>query len=268
MKIHFFGLSCFLIENKKGYRVLVDPFNDAPEWSLGIKFPKTFQNKPMGANIVLSTEPDADHTHSPGDFLEKAPKKTKPNSNPFPGLDLRGAVIYEFNGDVNIAYSYTIDGIRLAHFGDNAHILTKEQLKEIGKPDVIFMSAPKAQSEENPESLEITRKNIKSLKPKVVIWAHHLAPIGMPKLENTIQLRKFFRRFLAVNAKANKNYTGSESFLELCNILENSYILNNEYKGKITGKNFVSITPSLLKKHNKKPLSLLFKSMVAKPVKS
>jgi len=35
MKITYFGLSSFLIENDKGYRVLVDPFNDSPEWTLG-----------------------------------------------------------------------------------------------------------------------------------------------------------------------------------------------------------------------------------------
>ncbi len=34
MKIHYVGLSCFLIENHKGFRILVDPFDDAPELML------------------------------------------------------------------------------------------------------------------------------------------------------------------------------------------------------------------------------------------
>jgi L-ascorbate metabolism protein UlaG (beta-lactamase superfamily) len=42
MTITYIGLSCFLIENKQGYRILVDPFNDSPEWILGPKFPKEF----------------------------------------------------------------------------------------------------------------------------------------------------------------------------------------------------------------------------------
>ncbi len=61
MKIHFIGLSSFLIENNSSYRILIDPFNNAPEWSLGLSFPDTFDGKPLGANIVLMSEPDADH---------------------------------------------------------------------------------------------------------------------------------------------------------------------------------------------------------------
>ena len=267
MKIYYFGLSCFLLENEKGYRILVDPFNDAPEWSLGLKFPKQFKNKPMGANIVLSTEPDADHAYSPGDFLELAPKKTRPNSNPFPDLNLKGTVIYEFNGDVNIAYSYTVDGIRLAHFGDNSHILTKEQLEEIGNPDIIFMSPPKANSEEHPQSLDITRKNIKLLKSKIVIWAHHLAPSRMPAHNNKEQLREFFVKFFKKNASTNKAYKDEKSFMELYYILENALILNKEYDGINLNKNFISFTAKLIKKYDNKPSTLLFKSMVAELVK-
>jgi hypothetical protein len=104
MTITYVGLSCFLIENKHGYRIVVDPFNDSSEWTLGPSFPREFKGKPFGANIVLMSEPDADHAYAPGDWLESAPE-TKPNSNPFPGLDLRGTVVYEWNGDLNVAYS-------------------------------------------------------------------------------------------------------------------------------------------------------------------
>src|SRR6185369_14029047 len=123
MTITYIGLSCFLVENEQGFRILVDPFNDDPEWILGPRFPKEFRGEPLGANIVLMSEPDADHAYAPGDWLAYAPK-TKPNSNPFPDLNLRGRVVYEWNGDLNIAYSYTIDGVRCTHLADNAHVLT------------------------------------------------------------------------------------------------------------------------------------------------
>src|SRR3990167_1816630 len=145
MKIHHIGLSCFLIKNKQGFRILVDPFNDAPEWRLGPLFPAEFQGKPFGANIVLMSEPDADHAYAPGDWLQKAPV-TAPGSDPFPDLNLRGTIVHEYNGDVNIAWHYTVDGLRLAHFADNAHVLTDEQLKEIGAPDIIFISPPKTEN--------------------------------------------------------------------------------------------------------------------------
>lgn len=259
MKIYYIGLSCFLIENENGFLILVDPFNDAPEWILGPSFPKEFQGKPFGANIVLMSEPDADHAYAPGNWLQNAPK-TKPNSNPFPNLDLRGTVVYEYNGDVNVAWHYTVDGLRLAHFGDNSHILTKEQLNEIGAPDIIFMSPPKT---EDKKALEVTRKNIELLKPKIVIWAHHITPKNLPKDDNTENLRKFFVDYFKNNASTNVGYKDEKSFMELCYILENAIELNKEYSGIVVDEPLLKIDDELLSKSKNKPVSILFKSMLA-----
>ncbi|MDD5437743.1 MAG: MBL fold metallo-hydrolase [Patescibacteria group bacterium] len=259
MKIHFLGLSAFLIENKKGFRVLVDPFNDAPEWSLGPKFPKKFKGKALGANLVLMTEPDADHAYAPGNLLHNAPK-TKPNSNPFPDLNLRGTVVYEYNGDLNVAWHYTIDGLRLAHFGDNSYVFTKEQLKEIGHPDIIFISPPKV---DNKAVLDLTRKNIEQLKPKVVIWAHHLAPKKLPKANDVAALRKFFVKYFKDNASTSKGYTGEKSFMELCYILEHAIELNKEYSGITLNKPFLEINEKSIKQIKNRPLCVLFRSMLS-----
>lgn len=259
MKIHFIGLSSFLIENQKEFRVLVDPFNDAPEWSLGPAFPKKFQGKPFGANLVLMTEPDADHACAPGDWLHNAPK-TKPNSNPFPDLNLRGTVVYEYNGDLNIAWHYTIDRLRLAHFGDNSFVFTEAQLKEIGHPDIIFISPPKVADK---TALELTRKNIKQLKPKVVIWAHHLAPKKMPKGDDAASLRKFFVKYFKDNASTSKGYKGEKSFMELCYILEHAIELNKEYSGITLNKPMFEIDDKFIKRIKNRPISILFRSMLA-----
>ena len=257
MNIHFIGLSCFLIENKNGFRILVDPFNDAPEWKLGPSFPKTFRGKPFGTNLVLMSEPDADHAYAPGDWMRYAPA-TKPKSVPFPKLDLRGTIIHEHNGDLNIAWHYTIDGMRLAHFADLAHALNKDQLKELGTPDIIFLSPPKVS---NKESLEIVRKNIAALKPKHIIWAHHLAPAGLPKTNTVDTLRKYFVDYFKKNASTNAGYKNPQSFMELCSVLENAILLNAEYNGIETLKTMIEISKSTLSK--KKPQSILFRSMIA-----
>ena len=263
MKINFIGLSCFLIENEKGFRVLVDPFNPAPEWALEPKFPMEFNGKPFGANIVLMTEPDADHAYTPGDWLYNAPA-TKPNGDPFPDLNLRGTVIYEWNGDLNIAYHYTIDGIRLAHFGDNSHILTKSQLKEFGKLDIIFVSPPKADGEKLPESVDIIRKNIALLKPKVVVWAHHLAPIGLPELNNKAVLRNFFQVYFKENAATNKMYKDENTFMSLCYCLENAIEISRDYQLEIIKDNSINIDTKYLNRGERRPVAILFTSMLAK----
>lgn len=252
MKIHYIGLSAFLIENRAGFRILVDPFTDEPVWTLGPKFPKTFEGKPFGANIVLMTEPDLDHSATSGSWMASAPQ-TKPNSNPFPDLNVKGTIIYEWNGDVNIAWNYTVDGVRLAHFGDNAHVLTTEQIQEIGAVDIIFMSPQKVFSEEN---LNVTRKNIELLKPKVVFWSHHIAPKGIPESSDPSILRPFFVEYFKKNASTNSNYKGEKSFMELCTLLETAYKLNPEYHGEILKESSVEITEESLPRSTKSYLFL------------
>lgn len=260
MKIHFIGLSSFLIENDKGFRVLVDPFNDAPEWSLGLTFPKTFAGKPMGANIVLMSEPDADHAAAPGDWLTHAPA-TKPNSDPFPGLDLRGTVVYEWNGDVNIAWHYTIDGVRILHLADNAHTLTKEQLPEIGHPDVVFISPPKSDSADD-AARQSVRDTIAALQPRMIFWAHHLVPTGVPIDAGVIELRHFFVNFFKQRAATNAHYEGEKSFIELCHILENALVLNGEFRGVIEQTSTITVDKESLPSRSK-PVSLLFTTMLS-----
>jgi len=263
MKITFIGLSSFLIENQKGFRILVDPFNPSPDWTLGPDFPKEFQSKPFGANIVLMSEPDADHAYAPGEWLQNAPA-TKPNSEPFPGLDLRGTVVYEWNGDLNVAWHYSIDGLRLAHFGDCSHVLTATQLKEIGNPDIVFMAPPKADGAKYPDSLQVIRQNIALTRPKLIIWAHHLAPTGLPSIDDKEALRSFFRDYFRKNASTNKGYKGEESFQEICYCLENAFELGKEFDMRQVEDPSIVIDESIVEPGRKHPVAILFTKMLSK----
>ncbi|HRH32672.1 MAG TPA: MBL fold metallo-hydrolase [bacterium] len=259
MKIHFIGLSCFLIENDSGFRILIDPFNDQPEWSLGLTFPTTFKGSSFGTNIVLMSEPDADHSYSKGDWLQYGPE-TKPNCNPFPNFDLKGTIVYEYHGDLNIAYHYTIDGLRLAHFADNAHLLTEQQCAEIGSPDIVFMSPPKVPGA---DGLEIVRKNIEMLKPKIIMWTHHIVPPDLPKTTDSQSLRNYFIKYFKENASTNQFYEGEDSFIQLCYILENAFILNTEYSGIIVSETSITIDKNVISTSKEKIQSYLFTSMLA-----
>ncbi len=231
MKIHFIGLSCFLIENAAGFRILVDPFEDNPEWTLGPIFPKEFSSKPFGTNIVLMSETDADHARAPHEWQQNAPI-VKPDNNPFPNLNLSGTLVHEWNGEACIAWHYTIDGIRLAHFSDHAHPLTVEQLTEIGNPDIIFYPLPKV-SWDDQEAFNIIREDISKLKPKIVIWAHFIAPKNMPSVDDKEALRSYFIQYFKDNASTNLGYKGEDSFMELGNMIYSGFKLTNELNGKI-----------------------------------
>jgi len=225
---------------------------------LGPKFPKTFKGKPFGTNLVLMSEPDSDHAHAPGGWLQAAPP-TKPNSDPFPDINIQGTVVYEWNGDLNIAWSYTIDGVRMTHFGDHAHALTKKQLKQIGKTDIVFMSAPKP--EEASKAMEIVRRDIRALNPRLVIWAHHIAPEKMPSLKDGDKLRKFFVKYFKKHLGDRDDYVDKTSYMELANVLQNANILNKELDGKILRKTSLRIDKKSLPR---KTTSALFVKMLGK----
>lgn len=257
MKINYIGLSCFLIENAAGYRILVDPFDDSPEWTLGPVFPKEFNGQPFGTNLLLISETDPDHERSTAGFQQNAPK-VEVNSNPFPNLDLRGTLVHEWNGEVCIAWHYTVDGIRLAHFSDSSHQLTETQLKEIGNPDTIFYPLPKVWDE---KSVEIMRKDIQNLNPKLVIFAHHLVPENMPSPEDTENLRKFFIKYFKTNASTNKGYKGEESFMELCDMTGNGYKFTRENDGKIINEDVLEINREKLSQYDR-PTPVFFMKML------
>lgn len=260
MRIHFIGLSCFLIENAAGYRILVDPFEDSPEWTLGPLFPKEFNGKPFGTNLLLISETDPDHARAPHEWQQNAPE-VKPNSNPFPNLNLRGTLVHEWNGEVCIAWHYTIEGVRLTHFSDHAHLLTEDQLKEIGNPDIIFYPIPKI-SWGDQEAFDIVRKDIHNLKPKIIIWTHHITPKNMPPIEDKEAISKFFVQYFKDNASTNRQYEGENSFMELCDMVQSGLHLTKEFNGIVKDTPVLEIDQSSISNYAE-CTPILFTSMLA-----
>jgi L-ascorbate metabolism protein UlaG (beta-lactamase superfamily) len=166
MKITFVGLSSYLIEDKHRGRLLIDLFKDAPEHSLGLTVPEH-----LLADIFLVSHADSDHSNLEEHFAEHkqdSRKQDKLNINIFPDLNLRGTLVKEWNGDLCIAYHFTVDGFRCLHLADNSHSLTEKQLKEIGKVDILFLPMSKSKTDVVKLELEL----IKRIKPKVIIPSH------------------------------------------------------------------------------------------------
>lgn len=260
MKIHFIGLSCFLIENAAGFRLLVDPFEDNAEVALGPLFPKEFNGKPFGTNLLLISETDEDHARSPHGWQQNAPT-VEPNSKPFPDLNLKGTLVHEWNGEACIAWHYTIDGIRLAHFSDHAHKLTEDQLSELGKPDIVFYPLPKVPWDEQ-DAFDIIREDIKNLSPKIVIWSHHIPPKNMPPVDDQVSLRAFFIQYFRDNASTSKYYKGEDSFMELHNMIYSGANITKELGGTINDTPILEIDFETLANYQQ-PTPIFFTSMIA-----
>lgn len=167
MDVTYVGLSCFLLESKLGGRVLVDPYKDTPEYFLGLKFPSNLQ-----ADLFFVSHPDDDHSNLYSSLLSKRrpSNEAADDVDLFPGINIKGTLVKEFNGDLNIAYSFTLDDLRILHLADNAHELSEKQLNEIGKVDIVFISPPKV------PGTDYYIENIRKLKPKVVFVSHIIPP--------------------------------------------------------------------------------------------
>lgn len=173
MKITFIGLSCFLIESESGDRLLLEPYYDSGDFALGIKFPQDLQ-----ADVFLVSHPDEDHSYLRHSMLRQRKnddaQDNESDTDIFPDFNLKGTLVREYNGDVCIAFSFTIDGIRCLHLADNAHLLSDRQLKEIGNVDVVFATMPKG---EHNVAVDI----IKQLNPKIAIPSHYIPVCGDTK---------------------------------------------------------------------------------------
>jgi L-ascorbate metabolism protein UlaG (beta-lactamase superfamily) len=199
MKVAFVGLSSFLLENNSGGRILLDPYKDSPEHYLGLSFPATLQ-----ADLFLVSHPDDDHSNLTAKMLRKRNISDKNDEDEllFPNINIRGTLVKEFNGDLNIAYSFTLDDMRILHLADNAHELNRAQISEIGQVDVVFMSPPKVVGQ------NFHTANIQKLKPKAVFISHYLPPEQTDENPDRISMQKFigakFQQDWIINPHANE----------------------------------------------------------------
>jgi L-ascorbate metabolism protein UlaG (beta-lactamase superfamily) len=166
MKITFIGLSSYLIEDNYGGRLLIDLFHDEPEHSFGLALPKNLK-----ADVFLVSHADSDHSNLSGKFVEherSSHEKHEGEIDIFPNLNLRGTLVKEWNGDLCIAYHFTVDGLRCLHLADNSYSLTDQQISEFGKIDILFLPMPKSKSYIIKTELDIITK----LKPQIIIPSH------------------------------------------------------------------------------------------------
>lgn len=197
MKITYIGLSCFLIESSNGSRVLLDPYNDQPEYCLGLKFPKEIE-----ADVFLVSHPDEDHSYLRREFIRKKRPSDERDTNSdiegFEDFNLKGTLVREYNGDINIAYSFMLDGLRFTHLADNAHVLSEEQLDEFGQIDILITPTTKGDD-------DIFIQNIKLLKPSYVIPSHFIPYSGKEDTPHKDVVSKFIKKLVLQEWITNKN---------------------------------------------------------------
>ena len=79
----------------------------------------------------------------------------------------------------NIVYLMEIDEVAVCHLGDLGHVLTSEQIEDIGNVDVLLLPVGGVSTINAPMAAEVVRQ----LEPKVVIPMHYKTPALKVELE-------------------------------------------------------------------------------------
>lgn len=133
MKITWLGHSSFLLEDSKGRKILTDPFDN----TVGYTVANT------KADVVTISHHHFDHDYTK--MLEGSPKIIDKIGFfyecdiPITGIpsyhdEMKGAKRGE-----NTIFKYDLDGFILCHLGDLGHMLSGDEIKNLGKINVLFI---------------------------------------------------------------------------------------------------------------------------------
>ena len=172
MDISWLGHSCFRIRGTHA-TVITDPYPPDLGYSLG---------KPT-ARIVTVSHQHPGHSYVQG--IAGQPKIVKgPGEFEISGVLIIGIATFH-DGEKgkkrgkNTVYLMEIDEISICHLGDLGHVLTGEQVEEIGNVDVLLLPVGGVSTINAPMAAEIVRQ----LEPKVVIPMHYQTPALSGELE-------------------------------------------------------------------------------------
>lgn len=172
MEISWLGHSCYRLKGRKA-TVITDPYSPNLGYSLG---------KPS-ANIVTVSHQHPGHSYTPG--IGGNPRAvTAPGEYEISGILIIGIATFhdKDRGKIrgkNTVYLIEMDEISICHLGDLGHVLTDEQVEELGNVDVLLVPVGGVSTINASMAAEIVRQ----LEPKVVIPMHYKTPALSRELE-------------------------------------------------------------------------------------
>jgi L-ascorbate metabolism protein UlaG (beta-lactamase superfamily) len=163
MRIAWHGHACFEIEGDKG-RVVTDPHDGR---SLGIRAPN------CRPDLVLVSHDHFDHNAVRMLKGEHATLK-EPGPREVKGIAVRGIeAAHDDAGGAKrgrvVMFRFELEGVSFLHCGDLGQSLTTEQLKSIGKVEVLFVPVGGIFTLDGKQA----RKVVQDIAPKVAVPMHY-----------------------------------------------------------------------------------------------
>jgi L-ascorbate metabolism protein UlaG (beta-lactamase superfamily) len=181
--IRWHGQSFFEVQSSKGTVVAIDPHNF-----------EAYGRRQVKADAVLVTHFHIDHA-SPAPIVDFEKTRVIPglsNKQGFAGnrkndefhdvdvkvKDIRVTNVGTYHDQMeglrrgkNAVFVLEVDGLRIAHLGDLAHTLNREQLRKIGKIDVLMIPVGGAYTLNGSEAKEV----VAQIKPRRYVIPMHYA---------------------------------------------------------------------------------------------
>ena len=162
MDISWLGHSCFRIRGSHAI-VITDPYSPNLGYSLG---------KPT-AHIVTVSHQHPGHSYIQG--IGGEPKLvTGPGEYEISGVLIIGIATFHDREEGkergrNTLYLMEVDEVSICHLGDLGHVLTAEQVEELGNVDVLLLPVGGVST----INASVAAKVVRQLEPKVVIPMHY-----------------------------------------------------------------------------------------------
>jgi len=147
--------------------VITDPF--PPELGYSLASP--------AASIVTVSHQHPSHSYIQG--ISGEPRIIRgPGEYEISGVLIIGVATYHDNEGgskrgKNTVYLMEVDGIAVCHLGDLGHVLTSEQVEEIGDVDVLLLPVGGVSTIDAAMAAEVIRQ----LEPKAVVPMHYKTPV-------------------------------------------------------------------------------------------
>jgi L-ascorbate metabolism protein UlaG (beta-lactamase superfamily) len=162
MKIKYLAHASFLVTSGSGTRIITDPY----ETSGGLKHGAIKET----ADIVTVSHEHGDHNNA---AAVKGNPKVVRQSTEVRGIKINAVpTAHDEKGGSqrgkNNIYCFQVDGVNVCHAGDLGHELTAEQVKAIGKVDVLMVPVGGFFTIDAKTATKVCEQ----LKPKVIIPMH------------------------------------------------------------------------------------------------
>jgi L-ascorbate metabolism protein UlaG (beta-lactamase superfamily) len=162
--VQFFGHGCFLVTSSLGINILTDPFNPRL-----LNYPVKEGSIPADIVLVSHEDESANNTDLAAGSPQILRSTMAAGVNRANGVLIRGVRTSSENlaavNRLNVAYVWSMDGVRFCHLGAIEDAITVSEALNIGHVDVLFLpvGGPQAFTDDK------RKLTIERLQPRVIV---------------------------------------------------------------------------------------------------